>query len=257
LISNESGVRLPLIVCWPGWQLFQAKPWVLKGGYAMELRYRHARSTKDLDFTMRFAPHGSQERDPILESVREAVAADIGDFFTYRVAKASAALEGAPYGGARYPVECRLGGRTFSRFHLDIGIGDLMMEPADTMKCRDWLAFARIHPATVPTICPEQQFAERIHAYTLPRSEGANSRVRDLVDMFLLVTSGSLLAERIRTAIVGTFGRRGTHSIPEDLRRPSEEWEKPFSTLASECSIDVGVGAAFETVRNFFIDVRA
>jgi hypothetical protein len=31
----------------------RALPWVLKGGYAMELRIRAARTTKDIDLTMR------------------------------------------------------------------------------------------------------------------------------------------------------------------------------------------------------------
>ena len=37
----------------------------------------------------------------------------------------------------------------------------------------------------------EQQFAEKLHAYTLPRNS-ANSRVKDLVDMALLIGSGGL-----------------------------------------------------------------
>ena len=32
-----------------------APPWVLKGGYAMELRIKTARATKDIDLTMRSA----------------------------------------------------------------------------------------------------------------------------------------------------------------------------------------------------------
>jgi hypothetical protein len=233
----------------------RGQPWVLKGGYAMELRYRHARSTKDLDFTMRFAPRGPVGTDPILESVREAAAADIDDFFTYRIAKARSGLGGAPYGGARYPVECLLGGRTFSRFHLDIGIGDLVIEPAVMVRCRDWLSFAGIHPAAALTISPEQQFAEKLHAYTFPRIEADNSRVRDLVDMYLLVDS-RLSKEPTKAAIASTFGRRGTHPIPATLQRPPEEWGRPFSALASECSIDIDVGAAFETIKNFFQDVQ-
>jgi hypothetical protein len=40
-------------------------------------------------------------------------------------------------------------------------------------------------------IAREQQFAEKIHAYTLPRN-AANSRVKDLVDLALLIGSGGL-----------------------------------------------------------------
>ena len=43
------------------------RDWVLKGGYAMELRFRRARTTKDLDFTVRVKPDGGD--DEILAGV--------------------------------------------------------------------------------------------------------------------------------------------------------------------------------------------
>jgi len=43
----------------------------------------------------------------------------------------------------------------------------------------------------VQLIAREQQFAEKIHAYTLPRS-ATNSRVKDLVDMALLISDSTL-----------------------------------------------------------------
>ena len=78
-------------------------------------------------------------------------------------------LDGAPYGGSRYPVESIMGGRTFVKFHLDVGIGDVVLDPLEQAKMRDWLGFAGISPPSVPMIQREQQFAEKLHAYTLPR----------------------------------------------------------------------------------------
>ena len=49
-------------------------------------------------------------------------------------------------------------------------------------------------------IAREQQFAEKIHAYTLPRN-AANSRVKDLVDLALLIGSGGLDKQRIMEAL--------------------------------------------------------
>jgi hypothetical protein len=98
--------------------------------------------------------------------------------------------------------------------HLDAGIGDVVMQPLETIICRDWLGFAGIESAQVPMIAREQQFAEKIHAYTLPRS-AANSRVKDLVDLALLIGSGGLDRQRILDALRLTFERRGTH----DCRR--------------------------------------
>jgi hypothetical protein len=144
--------------------------WILKGGYAMELRFVTARSTRDLDFTLR---GGSTES--ALDHLQRAGALEIGDFFSFRVGEAMMDLSAAPYGGARYPVESRLDGRTLVRFHIDVGIGDAILEPIEIMTTRDWLAFAEIASPSVMMIAREQQFAEKIHAYTLPRSS-PNSR---------------------------------------------------------------------------------
>jgi hypothetical protein len=79
-------------------------------------------------------------------------------------------------------------GRIFAKFHLDAGIGDIVIHPVEIIEMRDWLAFAGIQGSQVQLIAREQQFAEKIHAYTLPRST-PNSRVKDLIDMALLMNS--------------------------------------------------------------------
>ena len=146
--------------------------WVLKGGYAMELRFHTARATKDLDFTVRANPDG------VLGYLQDVGAQDIGDFFTFRVGEAMMDLD-----GARYPVEAVLGGRTFVKFHLDVGVGDVIVDPVEFVQTRDWLGFAGVAPPEVPMIQREQQFAEKLHAYTLPRpmaySAACRSRFRD------------------------------------------------------------------------------
>ena len=229
--------------------------WVLKGGYAMELRFHAARATKDLDFTVRTVPGAGAGGDVILEQLQELGALDIGDFFTFRVAEASIDLDGAPYGGARYPVEAILGGRTFAKFHLDIGIGDVVLDPVEVVEPRDWLAFAQIPPPHVPMISREQQFAEKLHAYTLPRLVSPNSRVRDLVDMVLLIESGTLSAQKVGEALSSTFERRGNHDLPPTITPPPGEWEAPFRALAEECRLTADLAQAFEVLRRFLAEV--
>jgi hypothetical protein len=41
------------------------------------------------------------------------------------------------------------------------------------------------------------KFAEKLHAYTLPRQGRPNARVKDLVDLVLLSVSGTLDAARV------------------------------------------------------------
>ena len=242
-------------------RLFQAAqpralPWVLKGGYAMELRIKAARTTKDIDLTMRsvFSP-GEKKDDKknlaVLEKLQEAAAFDSGDFFVYTIGEPISDLDAAPYGGARFPVEARLDGRVFVGFHLDVGIGDAVMEPLEVIEGRDWLGFAGIASPSLYMIPREQQFAEKLHAYTLPRQGAANSRVRDLVDMVLLIQSGTLANDKVAEAIRVTFERRKTHALPNTLPVPPAEWQRPYQALALECGLSGLVENAFAVLRSF------
>ncbi len=242
-------------------RLFQAAqsrtlPWVLKGGYAMELRIKAARTTKDIDLTMRSVFSSDEKKDDkknlaVLEKLQEAAAFSSDDFFVYTIGEPIADLDAAPYGGARFPVEARLNGRVFVGFHLDVGIGDAVMEPLEVIEGRDWLAFAGIASPSFYMIPREQQFAEKLHAYTLPRPGAVNSRVRDLVDMVLLIHSGTLAKAKVAEAIRVTFDRRGTHAVPNILPQPPTDWQKPYDALAKECRLTGAVDEAFGTLETY------
>jgi hypothetical protein len=229
-----------------------ALPWVLKGGYAMELRIKSARTTKDIDLTMRGVSNSGDKKNlAMLENLQEAAAFSGDDFFVYTIGEPIADLDAAPYGGARFPVEARLDGRIFVGFHLDVGIGDAVMEPLEVIEGRDWLGFAGIASPSLYMIPREQQFADKLHAYTLPRRGAANTRVRDLVDMALLIQSGTLDRNRVTEAIRVTFERRKTHPLPNVLPAPPAEWEKPYEALARECGLSGQAEDAFETLGRF------
>jgi len=227
----------------------ESVPWVLKGGYALELRFKAARSTVDIDLTVqRVAASDSGDQNQIVrEMLQSAADISLGDWFEFAVGPASMDLTAAPYGGARYPVEARMDERTFARFHLDAGVGDVVMRPLETIVCRDWLGFAGIESSRVLMIAREQQFAEKIHAYTLPRN-AANSRVKDLVDLALLIGSGGLDKRRIVEALHLTFERRGTHDLPVHLLPPPADWQVPFHALAEECGLPTDVAGVFAGV---------
>ena len=260
LVSREEGIdlqRLRRQVAFDRFlaRLFRApnRNWVLKGGYAMELRFQTARTTKDLDFTVRSTP--VEPGAVLLKQLQDVGAVDAGDFFTFRIGEAMMDLDGAPYGGARYPVEAIMGGRTFVKFHLDVGIGDVVLDPLEEAKMRDWLGFAGISPPSVPMIHRDQQFAEKLHAYTLPRTAAPNSRVRDLVDMILLIRSRTLASSRIVQALHATFDLRATHPVPKALDPPPEEWSAPFARLAAECRLGLSASEAFRIMAEFYADL--
>ncbi len=206
--------------------------WILKGGYAMELRlWDAARTTRDIDLSF---PAALQKKK-IIPLLQKATARDVGDFFVFEFKEPVLELETPPYGGARYPVSAWIDNRIFTKFHLDIGIGDIVILPTEIIEGRDWLGFAGISPVKVIASSSEQQFAEKLHAYTMPRED--NSRVKDIVDMALLLHMEALDKSKLQEAIQRTFLVRKTHVLPLVLTDPPVFWNKPYENLVSEIKL--------------------
>ncbi len=226
-------------------------PWILKGGHAMELRMESARATQDIDLSLK-AGRVSVKPQLILEHLQMAMSEKLNDFFEYRIGEAQLELDGPPYGGFRFPVESRLAERAFERFHLDVGCGDICLEPFDLLIGKGWLDFCGIPKPVFTTISCEQQCAEKIHAYTLPREGGFNSRVKDLVDIILLIRLKDFNSERFRQALDMTFTRRNTHPLPHLLAKPPQAWESTFKILASRCGLNPSMDLAFADMSTFY-----
>ena len=221
-------------------------PWLLKGGYALELRFRdRARSTLDLDLSVpdpaRLASpsveHTENQIDAqIREELQIAAERDLGDGFQFRGRLSKRA--GLPGGGIRFAVETRLAGRVFARFHLDMGLGDTVLDPPEWVDSGALLDFAGIPAAQVALYPLAQQIAEKIHAYTFPWQDRDNTRVKDLVDLVLLAQLGQVEPERIRRALAATFKSRGTHPLPTKLPTPPGDWAEPYADLAEKLGLD-------------------
>jgi hypothetical protein len=78
-------------------------PWVLKGGYAMELRLKEARATKDIDLVMK-GTRGNSPDELIRTALQDVAERDLGDHFVFTIGRRMKDLDAAPYGGARFPV---------------------------------------------------------------------------------------------------------------------------------------------------------
>jgi hypothetical protein len=234
-------------------RLFAGKnpPWYLKGGYAMELRIHGARTTRDVDLGRSLGPGEKAKGPELLEEIQALASADLGDFFEFRVGVPTLELE-AEYGGFRFPVEARMDGRSFVKFHVDVGLGDPLVGTLESLKAEDWLGFAGIPAPVFPAISREQQFAEKVHAYTKKREGRENTRVRDLVDMVLLVDDSRLEKSKVRKALEKTFGGRKSHALPGKLEAPPTSWEKPFAEMAAECGLKLTLQEAFGKVSAYF-----
>jgi hypothetical protein len=230
-------------------------PWLLKGGYAMELRYRpRARTTKDIDLSVKTIDAVLSER---LRQVREQLQAaadhDHGDNFVFQIGEPSSELQGAPDGGARFPVNALLAGRTFAKFHLDVGFGDPVLSDPEELVGQDYLGFAGIPPARASAIPRSQQFAEKVHAYTRPWSDRSNTRTKDLIDLVLFLTIDNPLPEEIRAAVTRTFDLRATHAIPAMLTSPPEGWASVYQEMAFEAGLNpADMESGFQLLSQFW-----
>ncbi|MCB9522857.1 MAG: nucleotidyl transferase AbiEii/AbiGii toxin family protein [Myxococcales bacterium] len=203
---------------------------VVKGGLALELRLTRARTTKDVDLRLTGTPDG------LLDRLRAAARLDLGDFMRFDLQPDPKHPElhgdGVRYDGFRFRTECRIAGKLYgSAFGLDVAFGDPIVGPPATFQAADLLGFAGVPPPALPVYPIESHIAEKLHAYTLPRTR-PNSRVKDLPDLVLLAQAGPLAPDRLRAALEQTFGFRGTHPLPASLPEPPAEWATPYAALA-------------------------
>lgn len=236
-------------------RIFASKisPWVLKGGYAMELRLHKARATLDVDLGFRGVPEagGEIQTDYLQRLLASAAKADLEDFFLFEIGGVQMELDGPVYGGARYPVRSIIDGRLFVSFHVDVAVGDFIPDILETAHEQALMAFAGIRPATFPMLPKEVQFAEKLHSYTMPRPV-PNSRVRDLVDMVLLIKEGKLSPTKIKEALNSVFGRRKSHPVPAALVPAPIAWGKRFAEMAAECGLKMNMKDGFEILKRFY-----
>lgn len=231
-------------------------PWLLKGGYAMDLRYRpKARTTRDLDLTVSSdLPNLPARLDALREQLQGAAGVDADDHLVFRVGVPRGELPGPPEGGARFPVIAVLAGREYARFHVDAGFGDAVVGEPEVLTGDDFFGFAGLAPARAIAIPKSQQFAEKIHAYTFVWTDRVNTRVKDLVDLVMLIERGELDPVRTMAAITATFAKRRAHGVPRSLPDPPAAWAAEFAALAKEAGIGVmDPRDAIEIVRSLWL----
>jgi hypothetical protein len=204
----------------------------LKGGLVLELRLDRARTTKDIDLRLTGSPGA------ILSKLQEAARCQLGDFMTFEIEPHEDHPEirndGMQYDGLRFRAECKLAGKPYGQpFGVDVAFGDPILGEPDIVMGEDTLAFAGIAPPRLRLYPIETHIAEKLHAYTMPRTR-PNSRVKDLPDIALLATAQRIEAKRLHQALEQTFGFRKTHSLPAMLPEPLPAWAMPYAMMARE-----------------------
>jgi predicted nucleotidyltransferase component of viral defense system len=227
--------------------------WVLKGGFALELRYGWtSRPTKDLDLRT------STVLEVSLERLRASLAtSEIDDHFSFELGPTVVEMQGAPGGTVTVPVTARVAGAVFVQFRVDLSSSDVIVGDADELVGSNLLLFAGIAPIRFPVYPLAQQLAEKLHAYTLPRT-AENTRVKDLVDLVSIAKSDSIAGDQLLASVRATFAARATHDPPAALPAPPTSWGVAFRELSSAIGITVStVDEGYEVAGRFWNPVLA
>lgn len=216
-------------------------PWVLKGGVALELRLgSRARMTQDLDLgvAQSAAAHGDWSGVELAQAIRRDLGVMGDDRFQFIVPEAD---EVEPLIAAvkayRFSVEARLAGRRFETIRVDVGLGDTIVPPADTLEGSDVLAFADIPRPLIRATSRAQHLAEKVHALTRPFDDRINTRVKDLADVMLLMDLGLPEPSVVRSVVEEIFTTRRHHEIPRSVGPLPVTWVSSFTAMASELGL--------------------
>lgn len=185
-------------------QSAHANHFVLKGAMLFNLWYAMPhRPTRDVDLL----GFGASDLESIAQTFREivSVAAADGMVFDPTSVVAEEIRKSAGYAGARVWVSAELA-RARCKVQIDIGFGDAVTpgpEDATYPVLLSDFAAPRLRTYPVYTVV-----AEKLHAMVLLGM--TNSRVKDYLDVWILLERETLDTTVLATAIAATFKRRAT-----------------------------------------------
>lgn len=230
-----------------------ADSWALKGGMAMIARVSYrARATADADATWR----GTQSE--LRDMLDRASELDLNDSFEFVIGRARKIQGEGPEGGLRYLVVARLASRIFENLRIDVNIIPDDPRPIEEIELRNLLDFADIPAVIVPAIYPQQQLAEKLHAYTRSYGQQENGRAKDLYDMLIIAQELSLpTLTELAAACRQTFSMRET-IWPPALGPPPAAWAAAWQGFVDDYQIQfVDLDSSYHALASFWLPVFA
>ncbi len=175
--------------------------WVLKGGMALEVRPRDdARLTKDPDLGLRDDVNSAPD---LHERLIDILATDLDhDHFIFTTGPPERLRDdsgGVPTWRAR--VSAQLADKLFGRIQLDVSPRTHELHATDTLAIPSSLAFAGIPAVEVEAVDIHRHAAEKFNGMLRDFGERENSRVRDLVDLTILLEHGLLEPKQTAAAV--------------------------------------------------------
>ena len=216
-------------------RLHSAEPgrWVLKGGMALEVRLAdRARLTKDLDLGLR---DEVAEGEALRERLVELLAVELdGDRFAFRPGPPATARGRRR---ARHLADEDLGparGASLRRPAARRLAASPRTDADRAVTLPNSLAFAGVASRIVEIIDVHRHGAEKLHGMLRVVGDRENTRVRDLVDLVILLEHKLLDAARLATAARQVWAERDDTAPPSVLPPFPQGWPERYERLASE-----------------------
>lgn len=228
--------------------------WVVKGGYLLEARLgTRARATRDLGRALVVTT------GDLAEAMASALQHDVDDDgFVFRVSRGRAhqgAADRLGGAGARLSVTALLAGREFARVRVDvvarpgeISGGTEQLTLPTVVAAEGWI------PVTVTAVDLAQHVAEKLHALsTVNAHPRPSTRVKDLLDVVLVLDAGLVDAHRLRARVAHVFELRDGVPPPLNLPDPPAAWEDEFAVMAAQHAVSAqSVATAMRLVRELY-----
>lgn len=213
--------------------------WVLKGGMALEVRLRDdARLTKDVDLGLRDDINSAPD---LHERLIDILATDLDhDYFVFTAGPPERLrddISGFPTWRAK--VSALLADKPFGRIQLDVSPRTHELHATDKLAIPNSLAFAGIPAVEVEAVDIHRHAAEKFHGMLRDFGERENSRVRDLVDLTILLEHGLLVPEQTAAAVRSVWLERNNTEPPHDLPQLPESWPDRYERLAASHGIEI------------------
>lgn len=228
--------------------------WVLKGGFALEVRLGGAaRSTRDLDLSA----VAELPTDGVQDVLDEALDRDVDDDgFAFTVSSVRRiGAEQAGVGAWGVAVVAHLGGRVFQSVHIDVSTHpEEVRDGVERLTVAPCIDGAGLSPVSVLAVDVAQHAAEKYHALTRRYAgDRPSTRVKDLVDLVLLTEAGLLpdprLAERLRHVHAVRDGMTPPTTIPD----PPAGWRTEYARLTGDLGLaTTDVDQAMALVRSTY-----
>jgi len=211
--------------------------WVLKGGMALEVRLRDgARLTKDLDLGLRAEVVDVVDLE---ERLIGALSVDpAGDRFVLTVGSVRRmAQDDGGRSTWRAHVAATLAGKMFGGLQIDVSARADELDSTDLIMLPNSMEFAGIESSQVEVVNLQRHVAEKFHGMLKVFDDRINTRVRDLVDLVLLIERGLMNPAVAADAVRAVWDERGDR-LPVVLPELPGGWRERYEHLASDLDLD-------------------